>query len=114
MTAYQLGYEYSIVLGHSNYYPKAGYVPASQYGIKAPFEVEDENFMAVSLSWNKNKLNGIMEYDKAFGIWCSVHAIKLRMKIEIRIEFDMGVDLYEKVDNIDFSSRFSLRGSRLQ
>ena len=68
MTARELGYEYVVVLGHSRYYPKAGYVPASQYGIKAPFEVEDENFMAVSLSGNQNRLNGIIEYDKAFGI----------------------------------------------
>ena len=67
-TAHKLGYEYSVVLGHPNYYPKAGYIPASQYGIQAPFEVEDENFMAVSFSGNPNKLNGIMEYDKAFGI----------------------------------------------
>ena len=66
--AYRLGYEYSVVLGHSKYYPKAGYIPASQYGIQAPFEVEDENFMAVSLSGNQKKLNGIIEYDKAFGI----------------------------------------------
>lgn len=68
MTAHKLGYEHSVVLGHSKYYSKAGYVPASQYGIKAPFEVEDENFMAVSFSGNHYKLNGTIEYDKAFGV----------------------------------------------
>lgn len=67
-TAHKMGYEYSVVLGHSQYYPKSGYVPASQYGIKAPFEVEDESFMAICLSGSQNKLNGIMEYDKAFGV----------------------------------------------
>lgn len=66
--ASRLGYEYSIVLGHSKYYPKAGYVPASRYGIKAPFEVEDKDFMALCLSGNADKLNGIIQYDKAFGI----------------------------------------------
>lgn len=66
--ARKLGYGYSVVLGHSKYYPKAGYVPASQYGVQAPFEVEDENFMAICLSENKDKLNGMIEYDKAFGI----------------------------------------------
>lgn len=66
--AHKLGYKYSVVLGHSKYYPKAGYVPASQYGIKAPFNVEDENFMAICLGGNKYKLNGIMEYDETFGI----------------------------------------------
>lgn len=66
--ARRLGYEYCVVLGHSQYYPKAGYSPAGRYGIKAPFEVEEESFMAVSLNGSPNKLNGIMEYDKAFGL----------------------------------------------
>ena len=43
-------------------------VPASQYGIKAPFEVDDDTFMAICLNGSHDKLNGIMEYDKAFGI----------------------------------------------
>lgn len=66
--AHKLGYEYSVVLGHSKYYPKAGYIPASQYGIKAPFEIDDESFMAICFSTSQNKLNGIVEYDKAFGV----------------------------------------------
>lgn len=64
--AQKLGYKYSVVLGHPKYYPKAGYVPASQYGIKAPFEVDDESFMAVSLSETNGNLNGTIEYDAAF------------------------------------------------
>lgn len=66
--ARELGYLYSVVLGHAKYYPKAGYVPASQYGVKAPFEVEDENFMIACLGGGKEPLNGMMEYDEAFGI----------------------------------------------
>lgn len=66
--AKKMGYNYSVVLGHSKYYPKSGYVPASQYGIKAPFEVEDESFMAICLNETVGNLNGIMEYDEAFGI----------------------------------------------
>lgn len=66
--AARLGYPYAVVLGHANYYPKAGYVPASRYGISAPFPVEDESFMAVCLSGNAERLEGMMEYDKAFGI----------------------------------------------
>lgn len=66
--ARRLGYEYSVVLGHPKYYPKAGYVPASLYGVRAPFAVKDENFMIVSLGGNSNPLNGVMEYDPAFGI----------------------------------------------
>ena len=66
--AHKLGYEYSVVLGHSKYYPKAGYIPASEYGIKAPFEVDDESFMALNFNGSQKKLNGVIEYDKAFGI----------------------------------------------
>lgn len=66
--AAELGYRYAVVLGHAKYYPKAGYVPASRYGIRAPFEVADENFMAVSLCEPRDQLNGVMEYDPAFGI----------------------------------------------
>ena len=47
---------------------KAGYIPASECGIKAPFEVDDESFMALNLNGSQNKLNGVIEYDKAFGI----------------------------------------------
>ncbi len=66
--ASNLGYEYSVVLGHAKYYPKAGYIPASKYGIKAPFEVNDENFMAIRFDQKADKLNGVIQYDKAFGI----------------------------------------------
>ncbi len=64
--AQKMGYKYSVVLGNEKYYPKSGYVPASQYGIKAPFEVEDENFMAICLNGAIGKLNGVIEYDEAF------------------------------------------------
>ena len=66
--ATELGYRYSVVLGHPKFYPRASYIPASRYGIKAPFPVKDENFMAICLQGNGEQLNGVMEYDKAFGI----------------------------------------------
>ena len=66
--AHELGYRYSVVLGHSEYYPKVGYVPASQYGIEAPFEVDDKNFMAICFDESVEELNGVIEYDRAFGI----------------------------------------------
>ena len=62
------GYKFSVVLGHAQYYPKAGYVPASRYGIKAPFEAADENFMAICLNDTGCRLNGTIRYDAAFGI----------------------------------------------
>ncbi|MEY8393089.1 N-acetyltransferase [Lachnospiraceae bacterium] len=66
--AKELGYDYSIVLGHPQYYPKAGYVPASLYGIRSPFEVPDDSFMAVKLNPTSELLNGVVEYDPAFGV----------------------------------------------
>ena len=68
MIASTLGYGYSIVLGHPKYYPKAGYVPASRYGIRAPFETEDETFMAVCLREHSKPPHGVISYDPAFGI----------------------------------------------
>lgn len=66
--AQQLNYDYSIVLGSPDYYTKFGYVPASQYQITAPFPVEDEFFMALKLNAKADAVNGVVEYDPAFGI----------------------------------------------
>lgn len=66
--AKEMGYRFSVVLGSEKYYPKFGYVPASRYGIKAPFPVPDENFMAINLNGESVKLNAQVIYDKAFGI----------------------------------------------
>lgn len=66
--ANRLGYEYSIVLGSQRYYPKTGYLPASQFGIKPPFDVPDENFMAYKLKEDASDIHGIIKYAKEFGI----------------------------------------------
>ena len=66
--AKKLGYHYSIVLGSEKYYTKFGYIPASQYGIKAPFEVPNENFMAIKLNDFEKEITGTVEYAKEFGI----------------------------------------------
>ena len=50
------------------YYPKFGYVPAIQYGIKAPFEVSNENFMAIKLNDTDIEIKGTVRYAKEFGI----------------------------------------------
>ena len=66
--AKKLGYHYSIVLGSEKYYPKFGYIPAIQYGIKAPFEVPSENFMAIKLNDTNKEIKGTVKYAKEFGI----------------------------------------------
>lgn len=66
--AKRLGYDYSIVLGSENYYPKHGYVCADTYGIYPPFEVPNENFMAYKLNENISNITGVVKYAKVFGI----------------------------------------------
>lgn len=66
--AKDLGYHYSVVLGDDKYYTKFGYIPAIKYGIKAPFEVPDENFMAIKLNNTDTEVRGIVKYAKEFGI----------------------------------------------
>lgn len=62
-----LGYKVIVLLGHKEYYPRFGYVKASLYGIKAPFDVPDENFMVLELKENSLKeFNGVVEYASEF------------------------------------------------
>lgn len=65
--AKDLGYNSVVVLGHPEYYPKFGFKKASLWGIKAPFEVPDEAFMAIQLHENAlNKVSGVVEYPSVF------------------------------------------------
>ena len=65
--AKKLGYHYSVVLGSNEYYSKFGYIPAIEYGIKAPFDVQSENFMAIKLNDTSEDVQGV-EYAKEFVI----------------------------------------------
>jgi predicted N-acetyltransferase YhbS len=65
--AKELGYNSVVVLGHPEYYPKFGFKKASLWGIKAPFEVQNEAFMAIELSKNAlNNVSGVVEYPSIF------------------------------------------------
>ncbi|MBM9539134.1 N-acetyltransferase, partial [Desulfobulbus alkaliphilus] len=64
----QLGYTHSIVLGSEKYYSSEGYVPAEDFGIKAPFDVPRENFMVYMITKNGDDLHGIIRYAQEFGI----------------------------------------------
>ena len=66
--AARMGYNYAVVLGHPAYYPKAGYLPAGRYGIRAPFDVEEGAFLALRLREDAPPLDGTMAYDPTFGI----------------------------------------------
>lgn len=64
--ARQQGYEFSILLGSPDYYRRFGYEPAQNFGIRCPFDVPGEYFMALNLLGRKTTLNGRIEYPKAF------------------------------------------------
>lgn len=65
--AQELGFKSVIVLGHSTYYPRFGFEPASNWGIKAPYEVPDNSFMALELERNSlREAAGTVEYPKEF------------------------------------------------
>lgn len=66
--AKELGYGWSVVLGSETYYPRMGYLPAEAFGIRAPFEVPRENFMACRLAGDAPALCGTLRYAKEFGI----------------------------------------------
>lgn len=62
-----LGFGSVIVLGHEHYYPKFGFEPASKWGIKAPFDVPDEVFMAIEIIPNAlGNISGTVQYPKEF------------------------------------------------
>ncbi|MFC1916048.1 GNAT family N-acetyltransferase [Chloroflexota bacterium] len=64
----QAGHEVVVVLGHTDYYPRFGFVPASTYGIKCEYDVPDETFMVLEL--RKGALegkSGIVKYQSEFG-----------------------------------------------
>ena len=65
--AKKMGYKSVIVLGHEKYYPRFGFRPASMWGIKAPFDVPDENFMALELeSGSLGDVSGNVVYPNEF------------------------------------------------
>ncbi|CAD0220767.1 N-acetyltransferase [Chryseobacterium sp. D764] len=67
--AKELGYESVILIGHENYYPRFGYKKTSNFGISFPFDIPEENGMAVELIKDglKNK-KGVVKYPQEFGI----------------------------------------------
>ncbi|MFG2835478.1 GNAT family N-acetyltransferase [Streptomyces zaomyceticus] len=57
-----------LVLGHPEYYPKFGFVRASEYAIKPGFEVPDEAMMALVLDDSVPVPAGTIAYPAAFGV----------------------------------------------
>ncbi len=56
-----------VVLGHPEYYPRFGFVPASRFGLACEFDVPDEVFMAVELhAGYLAQRSGTVKYHEAF------------------------------------------------
>ncbi len=65
--AQKLGYKSVIVLGHPDYYPRFGFKPASNWNIRAPFEVPNKAFLALELKKDGLKdITGTVEYPKEY------------------------------------------------
>jgi predicted N-acetyltransferase YhbS len=57
-----------LVLGHPEYYPRFGFVRASEYGIRPGFDVPDAAMMALVLDGSVPVAPGTLRYPAAFGV----------------------------------------------
>jgi len=62
-----LGYKVVIVLGHPNFYPRFGFAPAINKGLRSPFSVPDEAFMVLELVPGAlTGISGTVKYSSPF------------------------------------------------
>ena len=56
-----------VVLGHAEYYPRFGFVPAQQFGLQCEYDVPADVFMALELTPGALRgLSGLVRYHAAF------------------------------------------------
>ena len=61
------GYNIVLVLGHPLYYPRFGFRPAVEYGIKCAYDVPDNAFMALELVPGAlSQASGVASYEPEF------------------------------------------------
>lgn len=63
-----LGYDYILVLGSEDYYPRVGYRPAEELGVTVPEGFPSANFMALRLREGAEPLSGGVVYPPEFGL----------------------------------------------
>jgi putative acetyltransferase len=56
-----------VVLGHPEYYPRFGFVPASRKGLSCEYPVPDEAFMVAELTPGGLSAQGLVRYRPEFG-----------------------------------------------
>jgi predicted N-acetyltransferase YhbS len=65
--AKELNFRSVIVVGHEQYYPKFGFVPADKWNIRAPFDVPANAFMGLELPPGGLKgISGTVRYSREF------------------------------------------------
>lgn len=64
--AKKLGYVYSVVIGYPLYYSRFGYMQAGRFGLRAPFELPEDVFMACPLQEEMPLINAPVEYPSEF------------------------------------------------
>lgn len=64
----EMGYDAIVVVGHPEYYPKFGFLPASRYGLHCEYDVPEDVFMALELqSGALQGIRGLVRYQPEFG-----------------------------------------------
>jgi len=64
----KLGLGAVVVLGHAEYYPRFGFVPSTQFGIRSEYDVPEEVFMVKELTPGYlDGAKGAIKYHAAFG-----------------------------------------------
>jgi putative acetyltransferase len=62
------GYDAIVVLGHPEYYPRFGFMPAIRYAIRCEYDAPAEAFMILELKPDVLQgVSGLVRYHKAFG-----------------------------------------------
>ena len=63
-----MGHDAIVVVGHPEYYPKFGFLPASRYGLRCEYDVPEDVFMALELRAGALQgIRGLVRYQPEFG-----------------------------------------------
>ncbi len=63
----EMGFRAVVVLGHREYYPRFGFLPASRFGLQCEYDVPDDVFMAMELHPKALDMkSGVVKYHAVF------------------------------------------------
>ncbi len=63
----EAGYGAVVVLGHPEFYPRFGFIPAARFGLRSEYDVPDDVFMVTELIPGAlAQASGLIRYDRAF------------------------------------------------